>query len=101
MRETAVKQLSATPLNSTSQSQWLSTTRLNRIGQGQTLRQRRLVKKLRILKVYAKSMPSIASGTFLQTLADSVTPLKVHSLSPRSCMSTDVVSALRKVWVLI
>ena len=36
MRETAVKQLSATPLNSTSQSQWLSTTRLNRISQGQT-----------------------------------------------------------------
>ena len=28
------------------------------------------------------------SGTFLQTLPDLVTPLKGHSLSPRSCSPT-------------
>ena len=28
------------------------------------------------------------SGTFLQTLPDLVTPLKGHSLSPRSCPAT-------------
>ena len=32
--------------------------------------------------------PSIAFGTFLQTLPDLVTPLKGHSLSPRSCPPT-------------
>ena len=32
--------------------------------------------------------PSIAFGTFLQTLPDLVAPLKGHSLSPRSCTPT-------------
>ena len=32
--------------------------------------------------------PSIVFGTFLQTLPDLVTPLKGHSLSPRSCPPT-------------
>ena len=41
------------------------------------------------------------SVTFLQTLPDLVTPLKLHSLSPPSCPCIDAVSALRKVWVLI
>ena len=47
--------------------------------------------------------PSIAYGSFVQTLPDLVTPLKGYSLSVsgRSCMSIDAVSALRKVWVLI
>ena len=40
------------------------------------------------------------SGTFLQTLPDLVTPpLKGHFISAQ--LSTDAVSALRKVWVLI
>ena len=39
------------------------------------------------------------SGTFLQTLPDLVTPLKGHSFSAQ--LSTDAVSALRKVLVLI
>ena len=39
------------------------------------------------------------SGTFLQTLPDLVMPLKGHSTSVQ--LSTDAVSALRKVWVLI
>ena len=34
-------------------------------------------------------------GTFLQTLPDLVTPLKGHSLSPRSCPSTRSVSSER------
>ena len=38
---------------------------------------------------------------FLQTLPGLVTPLKGHSLSPRSCPCSDAVSALRKVRVLI
>ena len=40
------------------------------------------------------------SGTFLQTLPELVTPLKGHSLSPGS-LSTNAVSALQKLWVLI
>ena len=34
------------------------------------------------------------SGTFLQTLPDLVTPLKGHSLSPRSCPATHIVQEL-------
>ena len=34
------------------------------------------------------TLPASLSGTFLQTLPDSVTPLKGHSLSPRSCPAT-------------
>ena len=41
------------------------------------------------------------SGTFLQTLPDLVTPLKGHSIFISAQLSTDAVSALRKVWVLI
>ena len=40
------------------------------------------------------------SGTFLQTLPDLVTPLKGHSLSPRSCPATRSAPSV-KVWVLI
>ena len=40
------------------------------------------------------------SGTFLQTLPDFVTPLKGHSLSPRSCPATRS-APIRKVRVLI
>ena len=47
------------------------------------------------------TLPASLSGTFLQTLPDLVTPLKGHSLSPRSCPATHAVSALRKVRVLI
>ena len=39
------------------------------------------------------------SGTFLQTLPDLATPLKGHSISAQ--LSTDAVSALGKVWVLV
>ena len=41
------------------------------------------------------------SGTFLQTLPELVTPLKGHSIYISAQLSTDAVSALRKVWVLI
>ena len=43
------------------------------------------------------------SITCLQTLPELVTPLKssLYSISPRSCLYTDVVSALRMVWELI
>ena len=41
------------------------------------------------------------SGSFLQTLPDMVTPLKGHSIFISVQLSTDAVSALRKVWVLI
>ena len=41
------------------------------------------------------------TGTFLQTLPDLVTPLKGHSIFISAQLSTDAVSALRKVWVLI
>ena len=41
------------------------------------------------------------SGTFLQTLPDLVTPLKEHSIFISAQLSTDAVSALRKVLVLI
>ena len=34
------------------------------------------------------TLPASLSGTFLQTLPDLVTPLKGHSLSPRSCPPT-------------
>ena len=33
-------------------------------------------------------LPASLSGTFLQTLRDLVTPLKGHSLGPRSCPAT-------------
>ena len=46
------------------------------------------------------TLPASLSGTFLQTLPDLVTPLKGHSL-PSEQLSTDAVSALRNVWVLI
>ena len=39
------------------------------------------------------------SGTFLQTLPDLVTPLK-EALFVYAQLSTDTVSALRKIWVL-
>ena len=45
--------------------------------------------------------PSIAFRHLPPNLPDLVTPLKPHSLSPRSCPGTDAVSALRKVRVLI
>ena len=45
--------------------------------------------------------PAWLSGTFLQTLPDLVTPLKGHSIFISTQLSTDAVSALRKVWVLI
>ena len=38
-------------------------------------------------RVYVTFRASL-SGTFLQTLPDLVTPLKGHSLSPRSCPAT-------------
>ena len=38
--------------------------------------------------VYACTLRALLSGTFLQTLPDLVTPLKGHSLSPRSCPPT-------------
>ena len=41
------------------------------------------------------------SGTFLQTLPELLTPLKGHVLFISAQLSTDAVSALRKVWVLI
>ena len=41
------------------------------------------------------------SGTFLQTLPDLVTPLKGHSFFISAQLSSDAVSALRKVRVLI
>ena len=41
------------------------------------------------------------SGTFLQTLPELVTPLKAGALFISAQLSTDAVSALRKVWVLI
>ena len=41
------------------------------------------------------------SGTFLQTLPDLVTPLKVGPLFISAQLSSDAVSALRKVRVLI
>ena len=41
------------------------------------------------------------SGTFLQTLPDLVTPLKGHALFISAQLSSDAVSALRKVRVLI
>ena len=41
------------------------------------------------------------SGTFLQTLPDLVTPLKGHALFISAQLSTEAVTALRKVWVLI
>ena len=44
--------------------------------------------------------PSL-SGTFLQTLPELVTPLKGYSVFISAQLSTDAVSALRKVWVLI
>ena len=34
------------------------------------------------------TLPASLCGTFLQTLPDLVTPLKEHSLSPRSCPAT-------------
>ena len=37
---------------------------------------------------YADTIRAPRSGTFLQTLPDLVTPLKGHSLSPRSCPAT-------------
>ena len=41
------------------------------------------------------------SGTFLQTLPDLVTPLKAGALFISARLSTEAVSALRKVRVLI
>ena len=41
------------------------------------------------------------SGTFLQTLPEMITPLKGHALFISMQLSTDAVSSLRKVWVLI
>ena len=38
--------------------------------------------------VAAATLRASLSGTFLQTLPDLVTPLKGHSLSPRSCPAT-------------
>ena len=35
-----------------------------------------------------RTLRASLSGTFLQTLPDLVTPLKGHSLSPRSCLAT-------------
>ena len=52
-----------------------------------------------IVTGYATLRASL-SGTFLQTLPDIVTPLK-GALSISAQLSTDVVSALRKVRVLI
>ena len=37
---------------------------------------------------HTHTLPAPLSGTFLQTLPDLVTPLKGHSLSPRSCPAT-------------
>ena len=44
--------------------------------------------------------PSL-SGIFLQTMPDLVTPLKGPSIFISAQLSTDAVSALRKLWVLI
>ena len=38
--------------------------------------------------LYIYTLRASLSGTFLHTLPDSVTPLKGHSLSPRSCPAT-------------
>ena len=38
------------------------------------------------------------SGTFLHNLPELVTPLKGHSFSNSARLSSDAVSALRKVW---
>ena len=40
-------------------------------------------------------------GTFPQTLPELITPLKGHSVFISTQLSTDIVSSLRKVWVLI
>ena len=37
---------------------------------------------------HTPTLPASLSGTFLQTLPDLVTPLKRHSLFPRSCPPT-------------
>ena len=38
--------------------------------------------------IHSATLRASLSGTFLQTLPDFVTPLKGHSLSPRSCPAT-------------
>ena len=40
------------------------------------------------VSLQGKHIPASLSGTFLQTLPDLVTPLKGHSLPPRSCPPT-------------
>ena len=51
--------------------------------------------------VIGTTLRASLSGNFLQTLPDLVTPLKGHVLFISAQLSTDAVSALRKVWVLI
>ena len=52
-----------------------------------------------VLEIFRFTLQALLSGTFLQTLQDLITPLKGHSLFFAQ-LSTDLVSALRKVWVL-
>ena len=53
------------------------------------------------LETHTPTLRASLSGTFLQTLPDLVTPLKGHSIFISVQLSSDAVSALRKVWVLI